>query len=88
MNVVCPVNVSTQPEHTLPDIQSTQHAVKFIEKLSNESQPFFLALGYHKPHIPFKFPQEYLSRYYINNVKNQSTCSYELTGVDFIDYLN
>lgn len=63
MNVVCPVNVSTQPEHTLPDIQSTQHAVKFIEKLSKESQPFFLALGYHKPHIPFKFPQEYLSRY-------------------------
>lgn len=63
MNVVCPVNVSTQPEQTLPDIQSTQHAVQFIEKLSKESQPFFLALGYHKPHIPFKFPQEYLSRY-------------------------
>lgn len=63
MNVVCPVNVSTQPEHTLPDIQSTQHAVQFLEKLSKESQPFFLALGYHKPHIPFKFPQEYLSRY-------------------------
>lgn len=69
MNVVCPVNVSTQPEHTLPDIQSTQHAVQFIEKLSNESRPFFLALGYHKPHIPFKFPQEYLKLYSLDEIK-------------------
>lgn len=69
MNIVCPVNVSTQPEQTLPDIQSTQYALQFIEKQSNESQPFFLALGYHKPHIPFKFPQEYLKFYPLDKIK-------------------
>ena len=26
-------------------------------------QPFFLATGFHKPHIPFKFPKEYLQLY-------------------------
>ncbi|XP_048772177.1 iduronate 2-sulfatase-like isoform X1 [Ostrea edulis] len=69
MNVICPVNVSTQPEQTLPDIQSTQHALQFIGKWSNQSKPFFLALGYHKPHIPFKFPEEYLKFYPIDDIK-------------------
>ena len=26
-------------------------------------QPFFLAVGFHKPHVPYKFPEEYLSLY-------------------------
>ena len=26
-------------------------------------KPFFLAVGFHKPHVPYKFPEEYLSLY-------------------------
>ena len=26
-------------------------------------QPFFLAVGFHKPHVPYKFPEEFLSLY-------------------------
>jgi len=31
-NALCPVNVSTQPEGTLPDIQSAEQAVKMVKE--------------------------------------------------------
>uniref|UniRef100_A0A8D2BLG8 Sulfatase N-terminal domain-containing protein n=1 Tax=Sus scrofa TaxID=9823 RepID=A0A8D2BLG8_PIG len=30
--------------------------------------PFFLAVGYHKPHIPFRYPQEFQKLYPLENV--------------------
>ncbi|XP_055701276.1 iduronate 2-sulfatase [Phlebotomus papatasi] len=56
-NLLCPVDVLSQPGHSLPDIQSVEKAK---EMLGNISQPFFLAVGLHKPHIPFRFPKEFL----------------------------
>lgn len=64
-NLLCAVDVSTQPEGTLPDIQTTEEATRLLHNFTqrnNQQQPFFLAVGYHKPHIPFRFPQEYLSK--------------------------
>ena len=64
MNIVCPVDVSAMPEKTLPDLQSTQHALEIMRNLSLlPLRPFFLAVGYHKPHIPLKYPKEYLGMY-------------------------
>jgi len=61
MNLVCPVDVTKMPEGTLPDIQTTDYATQFLRNRSKMRQkPFFLAVGYHKPHIPLKYPQEYL----------------------------
>ncbi|XP_023235188.1 iduronate 2-sulfatase-like isoform X2 [Centruroides sculpturatus] len=66
-NLYCPVNVKEQPEGTLPDLQIINQAQKFIENYSKEKsenyKPFFLAVGLHKPHIPFKFPKEYANLY-------------------------
>uniref|UniRef100_V9KJ45 Iduronate 2-sulfatase n=1 Tax=Callorhinchus milii TaxID=7868 RepID=V9KJ45_CALMI len=62
-NLVCPVNVEEMPEKTLPDIQSTEEAIKLMKSVNNTKQPFFLAVGYHKPHIPLKYPQEFLKLY-------------------------
>lgn len=65
-NIVCPVNVTKQPEHTLPDMQITSEALRVLEQLNAESQinvesrqPFLLAVGLHKPHIPLKFPESF-----------------------------
>lgn len=63
-NLVCPVEPSLQPGGTLPDIQIMSAAQKFISKQQND-KPFFLAVGFHKPHIPLKFPREFLSKFYI-----------------------
>uniref|UniRef100_A0A1W7RAC6 Iduronate 2-sulfatase n=1 Tax=Hadrurus spadix TaxID=141984 RepID=A0A1W7RAC6_9SCOR len=67
-NLYCPVNVDEQEEHTLPDLQSNAQAIEFLQNYSDptlrsEDKPFFLAVGYYKPHIPFKFPKQYEDLY-------------------------
>ncbi|XP_071124471.1 iduronate 2-sulfatase-like isoform X1 [Mytilus edulis] len=69
MNIVCPVDVTAMPEKTLPDLQSTQHALQIMQNVSRfPEQPFFLAVGYHKPHIPLKYPREYLNLYPLDKI--------------------
>ncbi|XP_068105687.1 iduronate 2-sulfatase isoform X2 [Hyperolius riggenbachi] len=67
-NLVCPVDVSKVPEGTLPDIQSTEEAIRLLKVVKQQNSSFFLAIGYHKPHIPFRFPKEFLKLYPIENV--------------------
>ncbi|XP_049863269.1 iduronate 2-sulfatase isoform X4 [Schistocerca gregaria] len=57
-NLICPVSVELQPGKSLPDLQSLEAAKKFLREKREE--PFLLAVGFHKPHIPLKFPREYL----------------------------
>lgn len=61
-NLLCPVKVSDQPGGTLPDMESLQASLDFFkfEKNYTKGHPYFLAVGFHKPHIPFKFPVQYL----------------------------
>ncbi len=44
-----------------PDGQSAEKAVEFIK--SEKDKPFFLAVGFHKPHDPFVAPKEYFDMY-------------------------
>ncbi|XP_075690482.1 iduronate 2-sulfatase [Rhinoderma darwinii] len=67
-NLICPVNVSQVPEGTLPDIQSTEEAIRLLKGAKQQNSSFFLAVGYHKPHIPFRFPKEFLKLYPIENI--------------------
>uniref|UniRef100_A0AAG5D302 Sulfatase N-terminal domain-containing protein n=1 Tax=Anopheles atroparvus TaxID=41427 RepID=A0AAG5D302_ANOAO len=57
-NLLCPVLPHMQPLRSLPDIQSTEEAVRFLNEPRED--PYFLAVGYRKPHIPFRIPIEYL----------------------------
>ena len=61
-NLICPVIVKQQPGGTLPDLESLRAALDFLKyrKEIAGDKPYFLAVGFHKPHIPFKFPVEYL----------------------------
>ncbi|XP_060602272.1 iduronate 2-sulfatase-like [Ruditapes philippinarum] len=69
MNLVCPVDVDKMPEHSLPDLQSTEYATEYLRNASRkQDQPFFLAVGFHKPHIPLKYPKQYLKLYPLNKV--------------------
>ncbi|CAH1267735.1 IDS [Branchiostoma lanceolatum] len=73
MNLVCPVEVKSQPLGSLPDIQSADFAVEFLQNVSascqeSQKQPFFLAVGFHKPHIPFKYPKEFQDLYPLSNI--------------------
>ncbi|XP_053387797.1 iduronate 2-sulfatase-like [Mercenaria mercenaria] len=50
----------------LKDQQVADRAVKTIRKLAiarKDSKPFFLAVGFKKPHLPFVFPDKFLKYY-------------------------
>lgn len=61
-NILCPVDLDLVPFRTLPDIESTNHAIDILHQAYRNAtkSPFFIAIGYHKPHIPFMFPYQYL----------------------------
>ncbi|XP_049808034.1 iduronate 2-sulfatase [Schistocerca nitens] len=66
-NLICPVSVELQPGKSLPDLQSLEAAKKFLREKREE--PFLLAVGFHKPHIPLKFPREYLGYHPLASIK-------------------
>ncbi|KAM6151070.1 iduronate 2-sulfatase [Rhynchocyon petersi] len=67
-NLLCPVDLADVPEGTLPDKQSTGQAIHLLEKMKMSTRPFFLAVGYHKPHIPFRYPKEFQKLYPLENI--------------------
>ncbi|KAM9834385.1 iduronate 2-sulfatase [Syngnathus typhle] len=67
-NLLCAVNVTEQPGGTLPDMESVEEAVRLLKTRATDGDPFFLAVGFHKPHIPFRIPQEYLQLYPIKKM--------------------
>ncbi len=45
------------------DGQIASRAIEELQEFRNSSQPFFLAVGFHKPHLPFNAPQKYWDIY-------------------------
>lgn len=60
-------------KHPLPDTQIADHAIKTLRKAAAKAksgkQKFFIAVGFHKPHLPFVFPEEFLSYYPEDEIK-------------------
>ena len=53
--------------HPLIDMQTAEHAIHTLNALApkavNGDSNFFLAVGFHKPHLPFIFPASFLDHY-------------------------
>lgn len=45
-----------------------QKAIKDLTRLKDLQQPFFLAVGFLKPHLPFNAPQKYWDMYPLENI--------------------
>ncbi|XP_018572452.1 iduronate 2-sulfatase [Anoplophora glabripennis] len=68
-NLLCPVIVDLQPKETLPDLETLNESLYFLRNKNKiTTKPFFLAVGFHKPHIPFRFPLQYLDYHPLKNI--------------------
>jgi iduronate 2-sulfatase len=55
--------VSPRSDDELPDGFTAAEAVRRLQELKKGSQPFFLAVGFLKPHLPFVAPKKYWDLY-------------------------
>jgi arylsulfatase A-like enzyme len=56
-------DVSAKSDDELPDGYTAAEAVKRLHGLKGKGQPFFLAVGFLKPHLPFVAPKKYWDLY-------------------------
>jgi len=57
------MEVADYPDTCYWDGIVTQKALKTLDELSDNKQPFFLAVGFIKPHLPFSMPKKYWDLY-------------------------
>jgi iduronate 2-sulfatase len=55
------------------DGEITEDAIRTIERLSTQDQPFFLAVGFMKPHSPYNAPKKYWDLYQREDMKALSS---------------
>jgi len=51
------------PDEGYRDSQLAKLAIETLENLKRKTQPFFLAVGFFKPHLPFNAPKKYWDLY-------------------------
>lgn len=56
------------PDETYFDGAHARAGVQLLEQLANEAQPFFLSVGFSKPHLPFVAPKKYWDMYDPNTI--------------------
>ncbi|XP_060605009.1 iduronate 2-sulfatase-like [Ruditapes philippinarum] len=60
-------------DNPLIDEQIANQAIATMQRLATDArsgkQPFFLAVGFRKPHLPFVFPESFLKYYPVSTVK-------------------
>ena len=56
------------PDNTYMDGLIAEKTIADLNRLNNQEQPFFLATGFMKPHLPFNAPKRYWDRYRRDNI--------------------
>lgn len=59
---VGPWYACSAPDSNFLDGTIKDEAITRLHQLANRSEPFFLAVGYHKPHIPWHVPLRFLNQ--------------------------
>jgi arylsulfatase A-like enzyme len=62
-NKVKPYEEADVNDEGYPDGLTADLAIKKLQELGRKDQPFFLAVGFFKPHLPFNSPKKYWDMY-------------------------
>ena len=94
------VECSEAPDDAFYDGAQTDLAIETLNRLKEKDQPFFLALGYFRPHLPFVAPKKYWDLYERENIPMATNpflpenspvmamnSAYELTGCYDMEYV-
>ncbi len=77
------------PDHAYEDGVITIKAKEQMVKMHKDDKPFFLAVGYHKPHLPFVAPKKYWDLYnrvdmplanFVEHANNAPEIAYHRSG--------
>jgi len=58
-----PFEMSDAPDDAYIDGAIANQGIELLEKLTKKNQPFFLAIGFKRPHLPFVAPRKYWDLY-------------------------
>ncbi len=58
-----PFEAADETDEVYPDGQTAVKAIETLQRLKTEAKPFFLAVGFVKPHLPFTCPRKYWDLY-------------------------
>lgn len=64
-----PFEMADLPDSEYRDAALAAKAIRDLRRFSKEQQPFFLAVGFYKPHLPFVAPQKYWDLYAPENIR-------------------
>ena len=57
------------PDNAYHDGEMTDLAIEQLAEYKSSDQPFFMAVGYKKPHLPFNAPKKYWDLYDVNEIE-------------------
>ena len=79
-------NENESPDETFVDMQLAAHAVETLQNASTMGVPFFVAVGYHRPHLPWDVPQHFYDLYPDGDIQladhNTPPSDYNVTGAE------
>ena len=52
----------------LPDMEIAANAISELQGFANTGQPFFMAVGFNRPHLPFICPENFFEYYPLENI--------------------
>ncbi|WP_395737857.1 sulfatase-like hydrolase/transferase [Prosthecobacter sp.] len=64
-----PFEAADEPDEVYGDAMTAAKAIETLQRLKEEKKPFFLGVGFHKPHLPFNCPQKYWDMYPADTIK-------------------
>ena len=64
-----PYEGSAQPDEVYADGQIASQAVLTLQRLQEQGTPFFLGVGFRRPHLPFNCPQKYWDLYPAKSIR-------------------